>query len=138
MDILALPYINKGVYELSDLPKKYQDEISALLKTADEKRLVQQLEEHTAGLPRAMFFFKWYGRNQETKINILILIKTIDSCAPSACRLPRTGEHVETLRPLPPVTSRALLPERREGPERIYQSWPGREPLEREQTFYIR
>jgi len=70
MDILALPYINKGVYELADLPVGYQDEISALLKTADEKGLVKQLEEHTAGLPRAMFFFKWYGRDQETKINI--------------------------------------------------------------------
>ena len=70
MDILALPYINKGVYELNDLPKKYQDEIGALLETADEKGLVELLGEHTAGLPRAMFFFKWYGRNQDTKIDI--------------------------------------------------------------------
>jgi len=70
MDILALPFINKGVYQLTDLPKAYQEEIGGLLKTADDVGLVKQLEEHTAGSPRAMFFFKWYGRDQETKIDV--------------------------------------------------------------------
>src|ERR1051325_1827425 len=28
MDVLALPYWNKGVYQLSDLPRPYQDEIN--------------------------------------------------------------------------------------------------------------
>ena len=70
MDILALPYANKGVYKLADLPPDYQNEIQGLQKEADENDLVGQLEKHTAGMPRAMFFFKWYGRNAETSIEI--------------------------------------------------------------------
>lgn len=70
MDILALPYINKGIYDLKDLPLAYQTEIQGLLDIADNVGLVERIETCTAGLPRAMFFFKWYGRNQETKIDI--------------------------------------------------------------------
>ena len=70
MDILALPYINKGVYELSDLPDAYQTEIAALLKSADEGGLVERLESYMGDSPRAMIFFKWYGRDQETPIQM--------------------------------------------------------------------
>lgn len=70
LDILALPYRNKGVYELKDLPTAYQAEIGGLLKKADDAGLVDLLESKTRGLPRAMYFFKWYGRNQETSIEI--------------------------------------------------------------------
>ena len=70
MDILALPFINRGVYKLEDLPPDYQNEIQGVLDEADKNALVGQLEKHTAGMPRAMFFFKWYGRNAETSIDI--------------------------------------------------------------------
>ena len=70
LDILALPYRNKGVYELEDLPPAYQVEIGGLLKKADDAGLVDLLESKTRGLPRAMYFFKWYGQNQETSIEI--------------------------------------------------------------------
>lgn len=70
LDILALPYRNKGVYELGDLPVEYQAEINELIRTAEDVDLVKQLEKHTEGLARAMFFFKWYGKDQETKIDI--------------------------------------------------------------------
>ena len=70
LDILALPFINKGVYELEDLPKDYQDEIRGLLKTADEGELVERLERHMAGALRAMVFFKWYGRNVDSPIEM--------------------------------------------------------------------
>ncbi|MGE0246482.1 MAG: aspartyl/asparaginyl beta-hydroxylase domain-containing protein [Pyrinomonadaceae bacterium] len=70
LDILALPYINKGVYQLTDLPEAYQEEIGGLLKRADELGLANLLEEKTAGLPRAMYFFKWYGKNIDTSLSI--------------------------------------------------------------------
>lgn len=70
LDILSLPYINKGIYQLQDLPPAYQNEINGLLKKADEIGLVKLLEKKTEGLPRAMFFFKWYGKNLETSIDV--------------------------------------------------------------------
>ena len=70
MDILSLPYINKGVYDLEDLPADYQKEIRGLLTKADEVRLVDLIDKKTEGLPRAMYFFKWYGKNIEAAIDI--------------------------------------------------------------------
>ena len=70
LDILALPYWNKGVYRLEDLPKAYQDEISGLIKTADEGGLVERLEKYMGDSPRAMVFFKWYGRDQDAPIEM--------------------------------------------------------------------
>ena len=70
MDILALPYMNKGVYELTDLPVAYQTEIRGLLKTADDGRLVERLERYMEGSARAMIFFKWYGRNIESQVEM--------------------------------------------------------------------
>jgi beta-hydroxylase len=70
MDILALPYTNKGVYQLSDLPASYQDEIAALLKRADELKLVDLVDRKTEGMKRAMYFFKWYGKNIDAGIEI--------------------------------------------------------------------
>ncbi|MGH9948066.1 MAG: aspartyl/asparaginyl beta-hydroxylase domain-containing protein [Pyrinomonadaceae bacterium] len=70
LDILALPYINKGVYTIDDLPTEYKIEIQNLLDEADKNDLVGQLEYLTAGMPRVMFFFKWYGRNVDTTIKI--------------------------------------------------------------------
>ena len=70
LDIFALPYLNKGVYRLDDLPTSYRDEIRSLLNFVDESDLVPLLSRRTQGLPRAMFFFKWYGRNVESAVNL--------------------------------------------------------------------
>jgi len=70
MDILALPYINKGVYQLTDLPAAYQEEIGKLLTRADELRLVDLVDRKTEGMKRAMYFFKWYGKNVDGGIDI--------------------------------------------------------------------
>ncbi len=70
MDILALPYLNKGVYELEDLPSAYQSEIRGLLKIADESGLAERVERHMAAAPRVMMFFKWYGRNVDAPIEM--------------------------------------------------------------------
>jgi beta-hydroxylase len=70
MDILALPYTNKGVYELSDLPRTYQTEITGILETADDGELVGRLEQYMAGASRAMVFFKWYGTNVSSPVDM--------------------------------------------------------------------
>lgn len=70
LDLLSLPYINKGVYKLEDLPKNYQEEIRGLIDLAESKEIPATLDHHCEGLKRAMFFFKWYGKNYDTTVNI--------------------------------------------------------------------
>ena len=70
MDVLALPFTNKGVYELSDLPEDYQTEIKELIATATSIGLVERLESKLESAPRVMMFFKWYGRNIENSIDV--------------------------------------------------------------------
>ena len=70
MDLLSLPYINKGVYQLADLPLAYQAEVKRLIDAAQKENLVRQLEERSKENPRTMIFFKWYGVNVDTFLNI--------------------------------------------------------------------
>jgi hypothetical protein len=70
LDLLSLPYINKGVYRLEDLPGEYQDEVKRLIQAANEANLVAQLEEAAKLYPRTMVFFRWYGVNKETFLNV--------------------------------------------------------------------
>ena len=70
MDLVSLPYINKGVYKVEDLPKPYQDEIQSLIEGAHRQDLVGQLKRAAESNPRSMFFFKWYGSNVDTIIDV--------------------------------------------------------------------
>ena len=70
LDLLCLPYRNKGVYELTDLPKEHQEEITALLEATHERDLLAQLESKMGDKKRVMIFFKWYGKNLETSLDV--------------------------------------------------------------------
>jgi aspartyl/asparaginyl beta-hydroxylase (cupin superfamily) len=70
LDILSLPYWNKGVYKLDDLPKPYQQELNRVFDAATSGDLVGLLQEKLGDESRAMFFFKWYGKNVETNLKI--------------------------------------------------------------------
>lgn len=70
MDIFALPYINKGVYRLDDFPSAYQDELKSLIALTKEVNLVDQIAERAKEFPRTMIFFKWYGANVDTFLQI--------------------------------------------------------------------
>jgi len=70
MDLLCLPYPNKGVYRLEDLPSPWQTEIRSLIDTVHREDLVARLEERTKGQPRTMIFFKWYGQNVNTFLDV--------------------------------------------------------------------
>jgi hypothetical protein len=70
LDLLSLPYINKGVYQLEDLPPAYQDEVKRLIQITKEANLAAQLEERAKEFPRTMIFFRWYGVDVDTFLNI--------------------------------------------------------------------
>ncbi|MBC8103069.1 MAG: aspartyl/asparaginyl beta-hydroxylase domain-containing protein [Cytophagales bacterium] len=70
LDLMALPYVNKGVYQLADLPQSHQDEIQRLIHAAHKENLVARLEEQTKDKSRSMIFFKWYGANVDNSITI--------------------------------------------------------------------
>ena len=70
LDLLSLPYINKGVYRLADLPPAYQDEVTRVIRVANDADLVRQLEERSKENQRTMFFCRWYGANTNTSPNV--------------------------------------------------------------------
>ncbi|HWK96200.1 MAG TPA: aspartyl/asparaginyl beta-hydroxylase domain-containing protein [Pseudolabrys sp.] len=69
LDILSLPYINKGIYKLDDLPGPWRDEVTRLIHVATREKLVEQLEQRATD-GRTMIFFKWYGENRDTFIKV--------------------------------------------------------------------
>jgi beta-hydroxylase len=70
MDVLALPFRNKGVYQLTDLPRPYQEEIHAVIGAAHQRNLVGALQSKVEGQKRGMIFFKWYGKNLPTSVDV--------------------------------------------------------------------
>ncbi|MEX2034478.1 MAG: aspartyl/asparaginyl beta-hydroxylase domain-containing protein [Xanthobacteraceae bacterium] len=70
LDLLSLPYVNKGVYRLEDLPSAYQDEVRSLIRISNEQNLVAKLEERSKENQRTMIFFRWYGVNIDTFLDI--------------------------------------------------------------------
>jgi aspartyl/asparaginyl beta-hydroxylase (cupin superfamily) len=69
LDLLSLPYINKGVYRLEDLPPDYQNEVRRLIQVTNDADLVRQVEERSKEHKRAMFFWRSYGVNVESIVN---------------------------------------------------------------------
>jgi beta-hydroxylase len=70
LDVLCLPYLNRGVYALADLPVPYQGEIKALIDAAHRSDLVGKLQAKVGDRRRGMIFFKWYGKNVQTSVHV--------------------------------------------------------------------
>lgn len=70
LDILSLPYINKGVYRLEDLPPAYRDEVTRLIQAAKDENLVRRLDERAKENQRTMIFFRWYGVDVDTFLDV--------------------------------------------------------------------
>lgn len=70
LDLLALPYVNKGIYRLADLPAGHQAEIRRLIDVATAVDLDRQLRSRTEAEARSMVFFKWYGADVDTVIDV--------------------------------------------------------------------
>jgi len=69
-DLISLPYLNKGIYKLADLPEGYRSEIQTIIDAAHKRDIIGQLEKKMEGKPRGMMFFKWYGKNLDTSVSI--------------------------------------------------------------------
>jgi Aspartyl/Asparaginyl beta-hydroxylase len=63
IDIICLPFINKQIYKLEELPKLHQEEIQSILNEVPKKKLNDILEELNSSSERSMLFYKWYGYN---------------------------------------------------------------------------
>jgi hypothetical protein len=70
LDLLSLPYVNKGVYRLEDLPPDYQNEVRRLIQITDEADLVRQVEERSKEHKRTMIFWRSYGVKTEAIVNV--------------------------------------------------------------------
>jgi aspartyl/asparaginyl beta-hydroxylase (cupin superfamily) len=70
MDLLCLPYWNKGIYKLEQLLPEQQAEIQTLIKAAHDRDLIGMLAEKMGEKKRGMIFFKWYGQNLETTVDM--------------------------------------------------------------------
>ena len=70
LDVIALPYWNKGVYRLEDLPLGHREELERLFELLEREKVVERIEERLEGTGREMIFFKWYGHNRETPLDI--------------------------------------------------------------------
>ncbi len=70
MDLLCVPFRNKGIYQLSDLPASYQEEINGMIAAVHKHNLIGQLESRLGNDRRGMMFFKWYGKNVPTSVDI--------------------------------------------------------------------
>ena len=69
VDLITIPYWNKGVYGIEDLPDVCQQEIRRVVRVMEERRIVAQLEPKLREGARSMIFFKWHGRNFSTSID---------------------------------------------------------------------
>ena len=70
LDLISLPFVNKGIYRLEDLPPLHQEEVRRLIETAHRQQLVDKLQAVAQDQKRSMFFFKWYGNDVKTVIDI--------------------------------------------------------------------
>jgi len=61
LDLFCLPYVNKGVYRLEDLPSGHQDEIRRIMRIAAESDLVARVDETARLHKRAMISWRAYG-----------------------------------------------------------------------------
>ena len=63
LDLLCLPFWNRGVYKLEDLPAGHRAEIQTLIDAAHARNLIGLLDEKLGENKRGMIFFKWYGQD---------------------------------------------------------------------------
>lgn len=70
LDLLSLPYINKGVFSLEDLPPSHQEEVKRLIRVTDDADLIRQVEERSKDHRRAMIFWQSYGITYDAFVNV--------------------------------------------------------------------
>lgn len=70
VDILCIPFYNKQVYSLNDLPKKHIEEITKIINECPRSYLVSAIENLALTEGRSMLMYKWYGFNVENNYSV--------------------------------------------------------------------
>jgi beta-hydroxylase len=70
VDILCLPFINKQVYALTDLPQGHIDEINQIINECPRAFLVSTINDLALRDGRSMLMYKWYGFNIENEYTV--------------------------------------------------------------------
>ena len=70
MDVLCLPYRNRGIYRLEELPAGHRAEIEALIEASRRPDLIPQLDALLGEKKRGMIFFQWYGKLLPTSLDV--------------------------------------------------------------------
>jgi hypothetical protein len=70
LDLLSLPYINKGVYRLEDLPPDYQNDVRRLIEVTNTADLVRRVEQRSQEHKRTMIFWQVYGIKTEAIVDV--------------------------------------------------------------------
>ena len=70
LDLFSLPYTNKGVYQLEDLPPDHQNEVRRFIRITNDAGLVWQVEEAAKQHKRAMFFWCSYGVKLDATVSV--------------------------------------------------------------------
>jgi aspartyl/asparaginyl beta-hydroxylase (cupin superfamily) len=70
VDLISLPYWNKGIYRMQDLPPRYQSEIQTLIDACHKRDLIGALESKMGEKKRGMYFFQWYGKILPASIDV--------------------------------------------------------------------
>lgn len=76
IDLISLPFRNRGIYRLEDLPADYKTEVEYIISTLQKNpELLERLGEKAQNEDRTMVFFKWYGKNFDSQFEIPALQK---------------------------------------------------------------
>lgn len=70
LDILSLPYVNKGIYRLEDMPAGHQEEIRRLIRAATDADLVRQVDQRSKENKRSILLWRYYGVKSETIVDV--------------------------------------------------------------------
>ena len=102
IDIISLPFINKQIYKLEDLPKKHQEEVRTILNEVPKKQLNDTLDALNDSSERSMLFYKWYGYNVDNNYPVELFhrnFKTVKTIGISSFNAhASTSEHFGWLR----------------------------------------
>ena len=75
IDIVSLPFINKQVYKLDQLPKKHREEIQDILDNCPNKQITEAMNDLKTNSERTMLFYKWYGFNVDNNYPVPLFHK---------------------------------------------------------------
>jgi len=69
IDILSLPFINRKIYQLRDLPEACQKEIREVTEQCPASALIREADRVQADHERTMLMYRWYGFNVPDRPN---------------------------------------------------------------------